>query len=186
MKTKGFYIVLLLSLAINVFLVGVTIGKGFGGDGKPSGPPRDFNMRALEQYLDEEQRSQLIEGLRGQRSSIRSIVRKLRRNEEAIRQALSAETVDKYMLTTLLREHEDLIQSTRSPLGTVISNVVANFDWETRKVIAEDLFRKNGRGRPPRGPHRGFGPPPHDRGAFDGPGRRREHQPPEALDDPYR
>lgn len=182
MKNKGLYAVLLLSLAINVFLAGVTLGKGFGGDNRPSGPPRDFNMRALERYLDDDQRSQLLEGLHGQRSSIRATVRKLRLNEDAIRKVLSEEAVDKYTLTTLLKEHEDLIQSTRSPLSTVISNVVANFDWETRKAIAEDLFRKGGRDRLHPGPRGRFGPPPNEREDFDGPRRRDAHPPPEHMD----
>lgn len=179
MKNKAFYGLLVLSLAANVFLVGVMIGRGFDGhkDTRPPPPPADFNMRALSQYLNEEQRTLLFEGLRSQRETVRANVRGLRQNEEKIRAVLMAENVDKKVLEQLLQEHEHLIQLTRSPLTTIISDVVANFDWETRKALAVDLFKRRAHRGPGRPPHeRRFGPPPHERDGFGRP--RRERRPP--------
>ena len=155
---------LALSLAVNVFVIGVAIGKrivsGSGGSSvqtlKPVGPgTRGMNLRALGEYLNEEEQEQARQILMDHRDFLRENGRSIRRVEQDVRDLISAETVDVDMLYAKIAELESLKQDTNIKAQSELLGFVATLDVETRQVIAQNLFRRPpgpeaNRGRPPR------------------------------------
>lgn len=167
---KWMVVGLALSLAINVFFIGFAIGKRVLGPSQEqsSVPPPDagLNVRSLNQYLSQEEKTAARNLLSENRRNLREKANKIRQNESRIRSLLIADTVDPDTLSTLLDSHETLMSETRSTTRRLVLEFVATLDVETRRAVAEDLFKPprrrpaNGGGHPPRGP----------RGRDDGPG----------------
>ncbi len=161
---------LALSLAVNVFVIGIAIGKRVSGPGVNHGgspPGGGLNMRALGRYLSEEERLAARTLLENNRDSLRARSRQQRQNEQRIRALLMAETVDMQELEGLLRDHEEFVRDADLSIRRIVLEFVATLDVETRRAVAEDLFRRS-RSRT----H--DGPPPRrkDRRGVDGPDRR--------------
>lgn len=172
---------LALSLAVNVFVIGVAIGKrivaGPSSAGvqtlKPVGPgTRGMNLRALGEYLSDEEKQQARQILLDHRDFLRENGRMIRRIEGEIRELVSADTVDVDLLYAKVAELESLKQDTNIKAQSELLGFVATLDAETRRAIAKDLFRRPRPGddprrgrfrdrRPPRG-ERGHPPPPPD------------------------
>ena len=72
-KIKWLVAILVLSLAANVFVAGLMLGKGFRHDRPPrgEGPGVDFNIKRFGKYLDNEERQKVREILKGQHSELR-------------------------------------------------------------------------------------------------------------------
>ncbi len=162
---------LTLSLAANVFFVGFAIGKRVLGPSRQqlSGPPSDagLNVRSLNQYLSQEEKTAARELLAENRRTLREKTSQIRRNERQIRDLLVADTVDSVQLSGLLDSHEKLMSETRLTTRRLVLEFVATLDVETRRAVAEDLFkpprRRPGGGRPPRGSGSRDGEPGSDR-----------------------
>ena len=176
---KWIVAVLALSLAVNVFVIGIAIGKRIvtGPDNagvqtlKPVGPgTRGMNLRALGNYLSEEERQQARQILLDHRDFLRENGRRIHRIEQDIRDLISADMVDVDLLYAKVAELESLKQNTNVKAQSELLGFVATLDAETRQEIAKDLFRRHRPGegpprhrfrdrRPPRG-ERGHPPPP--------------------------
>jgi len=162
---------LALSLATNVFFIGFAIGKRVLGPGgqQMSGPPPDagLNVRSLNQYLSQEEKTAARELLAENRRTLREKAKQIRRNEREIRRLLVAETIDSDQLSKLLDSHAKLMSETRLTTRRLVLEFVATLDVETRRAVAEDLFkpprRRPGVGRPPRAPGSPDGEPGFDR-----------------------
>lgn len=141
---------LALSLAINVFVVGFAIGKKVVGSHSrlSGGPPTGgLNMRTLGRYLSEEEQRAARRLLGENRDYLREKGSLLRKNERQIRKVLMAETVDMQELNTLIEDHEVLMRDTHLTMRKVILEFVASLDVETRRAVAQDLFRRRGPGK---------------------------------------
>ena len=136
-----------VSLALNVFAMGLYIGKGFR---HPSPhkmmmrPSLDFNLKKIERHLDPENRKKVKMLLKEQRHELMKRYRDLGALEKKIKATISAETVDKEALVAALAELAEQKQKLHSPRREVILQVIAELDLETRKVLAESMFRKRG------------------------------------------
>jgi len=170
---------LALSLAANVFFIGFAIGKRVLGPGREqlSGPPPDagLNVRSLNQYLSQEEKTAARELLAENRRTLREKAIQIRENERQIRRFLVAGTIDPDELSKLLDRHEKLISETRLTTRRLVLEFVATLDVETRRAVAEDLF-KPPRRRPP---NDGSRPPRGSRGRDGGPGFERPPPPDE-------
>lgn len=136
---------LALSLAFNVFIVGVSIGKRAADRGmhRPdAGWPGSFNTHALGRYLTPEQQDEARALLKENRKELRERTGALRRNERKIKALIVAEEVDKQELAALIDEHEALMAGTHIAMRRLILEFVAGLDVETRRAVADDLFRK--------------------------------------------
>ena len=172
-NTKWVVAALALSLAVNIFMVGLSFGKNIISTKNQHVETHrggGLNARALGRYLSEDERRTMRDILNNERRQIRQNLTRLRHNEEAIRNVLSAPVVDQKKLNSLIDEHEMLVTDSRSSVQRKIFAYIANLSPETRAAIAVDLFkprrgnvgkRRGDRfGQPPR---RGdeLGPPPH-------------------------
>ncbi len=179
---------LALSLAVNVFIIGVVIGKQVSGPaasqnevaGKPPRPSMGgMNMRALGRYLSDEEKEAARRILSEHRDAFRANGRMIAVVEQEIRALISAETVDVDALYAKLAELESFKQNMHVTAQSAILGFVATLDVETRRAIAQDLFRRGpGGSRGPRGRERlreryeGRMPPP---------GGRRRPPPPDGF-----
>ncbi|NVJ99543.1 MAG: periplasmic heavy metal sensor [Alphaproteobacteria bacterium] len=162
-KTKWLLLILGLSMAINVFVLGMTLGREFKPVHGPMGGPRElaeFNLRRLASYLPEDQQSELRAILGKHRENLRGQFRAMREREEKIRALLFAETVDLEALEALLEAQEEGMNALKAPVRSIILDVVAKLDQETRQKLAMDLFERSKRPRRgPRGDRPGRHPP---------------------------
>lgn len=166
---------LALSIAFNVFVIGVSIGRKAADRntqvtaGPPPGGP-GFNARALGRYLDRSDRRAVRALLEDRRDEFRASRQARRTNERAIRELLVADEIDPAELSALLDENARLIiESDHAPRRMMVE-FIATLDAETRRAIAQDMFKRRGdRWRPPGDrlgdrPRREDGPPPRDGG----------------------
>ena len=153
---------LALSLAVNVFVIGVAIGKRIvSGPAssnvqtlKPVGPGmRGMNLRALGEYLSDEEKQQARQILLDHRGFLRDNGRRIHHIEQDIRELISAETVDVDLLYAKIAELEISKHDINVKAQSELLGFVATLDMETRQVIAKDLFRRHRPGDGPRGPH---------------------------------
>ncbi len=166
-KLKWILVLLAASLAVNLFIGGVILGRQFRGDDGPKGGPRErveFNLRRLASYLPESEQDALRGILQEHRRNLRGHFRDMRQSEQRIKDLLGAEAVDLPALEAALEAHQAKAEELKAPLRDIILNVVAKLDQETRQALVEDLFERRGpgpEGRPPRRP--GMGGFPRDR-----------------------
>ncbi|SDD31524.1 periplasmic heavy metal sensor [Kordiimonas lacus] len=155
-KMKWILVLLAASLAVNLFIGGVMLGRQIRGEEGPMGSPRErveFNLRRLASYLPESEQDQLRMIMRDHRQKLRGHFREMRVSEQRIKDLLLAETVDLSALEAALDSHQTKAEELKAPLRDIILNVVAKLDQETRKALADDLFerrRPGPDGRPPR------------------------------------
>lgn len=176
-QTKWIIVALALSIAGNIFMVGLSLGKNLIGVKQNGRPPHaeGLNARALGQYLSDDERAAMRNLLQGERRAIGRSMRRLRQNEEDIRAVFRAEKIDRQKLESLIAEHETLVMGSRAQLQRKLFDFMATLAPETRRALADDLFKpphRRGRredGRRPPPPHEidGFGPrrrppPEHD------------------------
>lgn len=159
---------LAISVAANIFLIGLSLGKGVVGDKRVRQPSHSagLNARALGQYLDAEERMAMRAIIDADRRDIRRRLGRLHDNEEDIRNAMRAPVVDEEKLNALIDQHEKLVTGSRADIQRKLFNYMATLSHDTRTKIADDLFRL--RGPRTRGGNR-MGPPPDADGGFDPP-----------------
>ncbi|WP_262692366.1 periplasmic heavy metal sensor [Kordiimonas aestuarii] len=173
-KVNWVHGVLAASLAANLFAGGYLLGKEIRPDRQHRehrmGGKELFNMRHLAAYLPEDKREDLKALMIGHRKDLRESFRGIRESEEQVRSILLAETVDKAALRAALGELESKTRMLHGPLKSILLDIVADLDLETRQKLAEDMYKRR-KWRMKRGPRGPFGdgdehmpPPP---GGFD-------------------
>lgn len=168
-KMKWVIGILGLSLALNVFALGLFIGKGARNvvphkeRMAPPPHPVEFNFKRLEQNLTEEDREKVRALLRDKRRDLRRKYGALRNAEQKIKALVLSETVDKEALKAALEKHSELAQGMLEPMRWVVLETIASLDLESRKKVVDEMFEGSIRKRFRRGlpPHRR--PPPGDR-----------------------
>ncbi|MEX0298077.1 MAG: periplasmic heavy metal sensor [Kordiimonas sp.] len=159
-KMKWILGILGVSLVLNVFALGLFVGKGARTvvpTRERMAPPADFNFKRLERNLPEGERQKVRKLLREKSGDLRRGYRALREVEKEIKAIVLAETVDVKALKEVLTKHGEQAQALHEPMRWVILETIAGLDFETRKKIVEDMFRGPRKGR------MGHRPPPHHR-----------------------
>jgi len=169
-KMKWLVAALVVSVGLNLFVAGVWIGRELsGGPERRAGAPArmDFNIRRLASYLPEAEQRQLRRLMKDHRRSMKATFKGMRVSEKRIRTLMLAETVDREALKAALDEHEQVARQLQGPVKSIILDVVAKLDRETRQKIADEMFSRRNRLRrghpgPGRGPRNGHenGPGP--------------------------
>jgi len=136
---------LALSLAANVFFVGFAIGKRVIGPepihGGPPGVYGGLNMRTLGRYLSPAEKEAARELLKNSRRNLRENAGLIRRSERQLRSLLLAEKVDPQEVARALDAHEKLVSETHLANRRLVLEFVATLDVETRRAVANDLFK---------------------------------------------
>lgn len=159
-RIKWIILLLVLSLAANVFFGGMMLGKGFR-HGPPPGrePGIEFTIKRFGKYLGEEERQKVREILGAQRGKLGERYRTIKKSEKNIKALIAAPSVDRNALLRALEAHAALIQKMHTPIQRVMMEVIAELDQETRAKVAEDMFKRRQRvGRRPGDRDRPYGP----------------------------
>ncbi|MBL4791183.1 MAG: periplasmic heavy metal sensor [Kordiimonadaceae bacterium] len=184
-KMKWLIAAFVVSLGLNVFAAGITIGKSYRGHPPPPHPRAErldpnviFNVRRISKHLSTEDRSKMKQALQRQRLELRARYTAIQKSQKRIKDLLKSIIVDKVALEVALESHTSLVHDMRAPMNIVLLEVIADLDQETRVKMVEDFFkpRPGHFGKRRRGPRRG-----HD-GFRPSPGEERRPPPREPVD----
>lgn len=132
-----------LSLAVNLFIGGIMLGKSFNDPpSRPGRGPRvDFDMQRFGQHLSQTERKKIRKIFRDERGALSDHYHSVKQSEEQIKKAISAPQVDRQALLKALKDHGALMQQLHAPMQRVMMEVVAELSQETRKKMAGDMFK---------------------------------------------
>jgi len=138
-----------LSLAVNLFVAGLMLGKSFNdAPPRPEGRPRiDFDMQRFGQHLNQNERRKIRNILKEERGALSERYQSVRQSEEQIKSLISAPQVDRQALLQALKDHGILMQQLHAPMQRVMMEVVAELSQETRQKMAGDMFKSDFRRR---------------------------------------
>jgi uncharacterized membrane protein len=153
-----FKYILLISLALNLLLIGVVLGYFLRGPefkARPFPPPITQKLSSEKQWVFDEAMRELAE-------KNKVIARDLERKRSEILSVLTAERFDAQVFQQKSREVHELHGQMKAQLDGVLEQLASEFNREERRALAELLRR----GPPP--PHGGPPPGPHRPGPFPG------------------
>ena len=169
------WIVMIVSLMINAFLIGAVAGRGLGKGHEPFGPGQGapgpmspgaagpvlgdfaFSARAYVPYLDKGARRELFREMRAARGDVRSNAEKIIASRNAVIAALRAEPFDQAAFEAALTRASEADAELRKTGVRVVVRIVAKIPAERRAEAAE-AFEGQLSGRIDRLPRR-FKPP---------------------------
>ena len=137
--------VLAISLATNVFVAGMVLGKKIHHPvpSRPHGEPGiDFNFKLVGQYLSKDERQKVRKVMKDQRGGLSERYRLMKDSEQHVKNLISAEEVDRGALLTALEKHSELMQHMHEPMQRAMMEVIAELGQESRKKIAADMFKR--------------------------------------------
>jgi uncharacterized membrane protein len=161
MSQRSLTIALIVSLVVNVFVIGAVVGA-FGMRHKVETesmrPPRSGNpiMRVTEQ-LPEDLRARYMARMRAEGQNNRAKMAEARAARGEAMQAMSAETYDPAAAAAALARAREAEMVTRTSIEGAIVDFSRNLTQEQRRLIAQSLRGGPG-GRGPRDGRRGDGP----------------------------
>ncbi len=170
---------LALSLAVNIFVVGVTIGKkvsdhpGGGGIRGPRGGGPSFNLRNMVRVLPPEAQEQVKDMMREERRKLRGNYEARRAANREIIEIITAEDVDVEALSRAIDKVTDNTTALAAPIHRVMLEIVPTLSVEERREFAEKLQERRKRFRGDWGPDGRL-----DHGSDRGPDGRRRPPPP--------
>jgi len=132
-----------LSLAVNVFIAGVMLGKKIQvPPPQPDRAPRvDFNLQRFSPHLSQAEHQKIRRILRSERGALAERYKSVRASEDRIKSLISAEQVDRQALLQALKAHGALMQQLHAPMQRVMMEVIAELSHETREKMAGDMFK---------------------------------------------
>jgi len=137
--------VLAISLATNVFIAGMVLGKNIHHPvpSRPHGEPGiDFNFKLVGQYLSKDERQKVRKVMKDQRGGLSERYRLMKDSEQHVKNLISAEEVDRVALFAALEKHSELMQQMHEPMQRAMMEVIAELGQETREKIAADMFKR--------------------------------------------
>ncbi len=139
-----FYALFVLSLAVNVFIMGWFVG----GRGMVHPVPQarsldrvEFSVRRLARHLDPEARRELRAKLRSERVVLKDRIRLRREAEKDVHDLLLQPEVDLEALAQAMARQASADRSLRDPFRQIILEIVAYQPLDVRQAIVADLFR---------------------------------------------
>lgn len=146
-KIKWLVAILALSLAANVFVAGMMLGKEARRGPPPHGgkPGIDFNIKRFGKYLNEEERAKVRKILRSERRELGGRYRAVKTSERRIKDLIAAEQVDRSALLEALEAHAALMRELHGPMQRVMMEVIAELDHNTRSQLADEMFKRRPR-----------------------------------------
>lgn len=148
-NSKWLVPILGLSLAVNLFVAGLMLGKSFNDTPhRPERKPRvDFDMQRFGPHLNQNERKKVRNILRDEREALSERYQSVKQSEEQIKSLISARQVDRQALLQALKDHGALMQQLHAPMQKVMMEVVAELSQETRQKMAGDMFKRDFRRR---------------------------------------
>lgn len=145
-------IVAFVSLAGNMFLAGLVIGRGFWAPLPVDGPGRaglgremEFTLRSLSRGLDEETRHKLRQEVRKRRADLRPVMAEITDVLRSLRRQMGEEEVDKAAVTASFARLRVLHSELQAPLQALIVDVAAELPPDKRRALMEQADRRRHR-----------------------------------------
>jgi uncharacterized membrane protein len=170
MSRRSLVIALIVSLAVNLFVLGGLAGAmlmGWPGHGPPPqpGPPR---LAALGAALTPAQQQAWRQTIRQAAQNAGPKLRQARRLREQAWTLMNADTVDTGAVLSALNQSRGLEFQARSEMDRAVVGFAATLPAEERRKLGEALSRAR-HGPPPHGRWLGHRPGPEDGGPGPGP-----------------
>ncbi len=149
-KQRLLAIVLLSSVALNLFLGGIVVGKYIGqvSESKPGHPPHRLpRLRWMIQSLPEESREKIRPLLREHRGNMKFQKRRAREARRAVHQQLTASDFNADALSEALEKLRQEMGEAQKVMHAVLVKIASQLDEEDRQRLSETT-------RPPRPPWR--------------------------------
>ena len=150
MKGRGLLIALIVSLAVNLFVLGGLAGAvmmGWGGrKPPPGGPPR---LAAAGAALDPTQREAWQAAIRQAAQASGSKVQEARQLRREAWRGLSDDTIDAQAMLAQLNRSRTLELQARSEMDRAVVGFAATLTADDRRKLAEALSRGRRGGGPP-------------------------------------
>jgi hypothetical protein len=152
MRSKWLIAALILSLIVNLLLIGFVVGRI--ASPPPFGPGADPTIGYLRllRFLPEPRRDELAADVRGHMRSIIGDVRGIRRDQRAVFEAIRAEPFDPTALEAALRGLQQRLTAAQQASHASFVAVVGKLDRAEREKLADAMrrppSRERGRGHP--------------------------------------
>ena len=146
-----------LSFAVNIFVIGMMIGKDMGKrPHRPKGPSSvEFNLRNTTRFLPPEARQQVREMVTEERKRLRTNYADRRAVNSRINELLVAETVDLVALEAALDARASHSKALAAPLRRVFLEIIPALSQEERQDFVRKLnerrYKRAARRRDTRG-----------------------------------
>ena len=147
-RQTALLLALLLSLAVNLLVAGVVIGRHSAGGREP--PPAAWAAREL----PAEARRLVRQRMRSQIESVRPLRRELGESQAAIRAAITAEDYDPQALKDALAKLRTIDARYKALLHDSVAEIAADLPRAQRIALLRAAMRRGEPGGPP-----GQGPP---------------------------
>lgn len=160
MQTKTTNLILVLSLALNLLVVGAAIGFALR---ERSGPRFPSHMSGMLKDIDPELRQEMRQKFQEQRRSGRTLHQTMREKQRQLETAILKEPFNKAEVEAAFAETREARQAIEAHMQQQMIDFMAKLNPEHRAVLMQRLLRlgtrpPGGPGEPPNLPPPGFSP----------------------------
>lgn len=154
MKSKFTTVILVLSLAINLIILGAAVGFWLR---EPAGPKFPSHLGNVLQDVDPKQRQQMRQRFKEFREESRPLHRTVRREQRALAKIILAEPFDKEAALEAFATTRDARAAVQTHMFEQMVEVMGDLDRRQRAEMMRRVFRDNMKGnmrkqpRPPEG-----------------------------------
>jgi uncharacterized membrane protein len=135
---------LILSLVVNLLLVGVVIGRMSGGHGHGMGPDPTTGFFRVLGFLSDERRAEIAADLRDQMRDLIPVLRRMRGNQRHVFETLTAEPFDPARLEQALADLRTDLTTAQVSSHRSFVEVAKSMTLDERKALA-DAMRQGAR-----------------------------------------
>ncbi|MEL7043462.1 MAG: periplasmic heavy metal sensor [Pseudomonadota bacterium] len=155
-RNNALLLALLLSVAVNLLVAGIVLGKMGFERGHPEPPPVAWAARELSPETRRLVRRRMVEQL----EAVRPLRRELRSAHSRVRRAVSAEDYDPKALKDALAELRRVTNRYQELLHNNLAEIAAGLPPEERSALARAAMLRDRGGEPGIGGGRRRPPPP--------------------------
>ena len=138
----------LLSLAVNIFVIGFLVGqdgpgkhhKKYRGHG-----PVEFSLHSLKPVLTDAQLDQLKERMRAGKGDFIKALRERRTLRSTLYDQITAETVNVDAIRETMTALQDIEGNLRTQGAEIMLELLPSLDQEARKMVADHMMRRKDR-----------------------------------------
>lgn len=141
--SRGWKLLLAVSLALNLAVVGIIAGSAlkFSRDGGRSFAARDTAFGPFTEALSSDQRRALLRGMSDRGVALRQAREDFRNDIGALVEALQQEPFDVEAFKTLLLQQGERVETRANEGRLALTDLVAQMSADERKAFAERLSR---------------------------------------------
>ena len=147
-KARWLTLALLLSLAVNLLVAGVFVGRAMSGRSAFEHIPP--NLGWMIRHLDNSTRQELHADLEEHVRRVRPLRREMRDAQRSFNRQLIAHELDQDAITDSLKRLRTASDKYQTEMHGMMLRIIPELDERQRRKISSSLRRKPGRDQPPR------------------------------------